>query len=66
MQTAREFDLVQVELDARMEKFLEEFIKSFMGDRMGGMNGEIYMEGGRQPVRSGEAVQYDQFGNTGS
>ncbi len=61
MQTARELDIMQVELDKKMELFLEEFVRGHLGDRMGGTNGtEIHMENGRRPGRDSGAVQYDQ------
>ena len=60
MITARELDLMQLEVDAQMERLMEEFVKSFLGERMGGINGTVHMENGRQPVRPGGEVQYDQ------
>ena len=76
MQTARELDIMQIELDKRMELFLEEFVKGHLGERMNDAqitndlvaNGrddgtKVHMEAGRQPVRPGGAVQYDQRGD---
>ena len=61
MITARELDIMQVELDKRMELFLEELVRGHLGDRAGGINGEqIHMENGRRPGRNSGAIQYDQ------
>ena len=78
MFTARELDLMQVEVEAQMGKLMEEFVKSFLGERMndaqitdnlaadGRAYGEVHMETGRQPVRPGGEVRDDQFGNINS
>ena len=57
MFTARELDIMQIEVEAQVERLMEDFVKSFMGDRYGE---ETHLDTGRQPVRPGETVQYDQ------
>lgn len=75
MFTARELDIMQIEVEARLEKLMEEFVKSFMGERMndaqvagnlvanGRTDGEeTYGGAGRQPVRDSQEVRgNDQF-----
>ncbi len=77
MITARKLDIMQVEVDRQIEKLLEKFVRGHLGERMndaqitnnqlnvdGRANGtEIHVETGRQPVRPGEEVQYDQRRN---
>jgi len=76
MFTARDLDLMQIEVENQVGKLMEEFVRSFLGERMNdaqitnnlGASGrndgaEIHMETGRQPVRPSETVQYDQLGN---
>lgn len=74
MQTARELDLMQVEVESYVEKLMEEYIRTFMGERMtnevtdnlvanGRADGETHLDRGRQPVRPGGEIQYDQRGD---
>ena len=70
MITARKLDIMQVELDKRMEKLMEKFLRGHLAERMndaqitnnlvasGRTDGEeIYGGGGRQPVRDSQEVQ---------
>ncbi len=76
MITAMEQDLMQLEVENLVGKLMEEYVRNFLGERMNdaqitnnlvanGRNDgtEIHMETGRQPVRPGGEVQYDQLGN---
>ena len=61
MITARELDIMQVEVDKQFEKLMEKFLREHLGDRAGGINGaEIHMENGRRPGRDSGAIQYEQ------
>ena len=70
MITARKLDIMQVELDKRMEKLMEKFLKGHLGERLndaqitdnlvadGRTDGEeTYGGEGRQPVRDSQEVQ---------
>ena len=70
MFTAREVDIMQIVLEARLEKLMEEFVMSFMGERMndaqvagnlvanGRTDGEeTYGGAGRQPVQNSGEVR---------
>ena len=79
MQTARELDIVQVELDKKMELFLEEFVRSHLGERINnvpiannqlGASGrndgeEAYNNTGRYPVQYSGAVRGNEQPITG-
>jgi hypothetical protein len=57
MFTARELDIMQVEVERQMEKLLEEFVKGFLGNRLGGANGELYDEARGQRIQHSQTVR---------
>ena len=63
MFTAREMDIMQIEVEAQVEKIMEECVRAFMGERPNGE--ETHLDSGRQPVRPGEEVRDDQRGDFG-
>ncbi len=76
--TAREMDIMQVELDKKMELFLEELVRSHLGERMnnaqitnslvadGRNNGtETYNSTGRYPGQYSGAVRGNAQPNIG-
>jgi hypothetical protein len=74
MITARELDIMQVELDRRIEKLLEKFVRGHLGERMNnvpiannqlGASGrndgeEIYSSTGRHPDQYSGAVRANE------
>jgi len=51
----RELDIVQVEVEAYLEKLLADYTRMWAGDRDGE---KIYTEEGRQPIRNSESEQH--------
>ena len=62
MINARGLDLVMVEVERMIEKYLEEYVNFWEGDRRGYAN-TLQGPAGRQPDRNSEEIQYDSFGN---
>jgi hypothetical protein len=55
MLTERDIDLMQVEIEAYMERLIMEYAAMWLGDRGDIGNGDIYDQEGRYPVQdSGE------------
>jgi hypothetical protein len=53
MITERDIDLMQVELDAFIEKLMEEYMRAYLGERYAE---DIYSQEGRGPVEGGSPV----------
>ena len=49
----RGLDILMVEVEERIKKYLEEYTKAWVGDR----DGDVYSQEGRQPDPNSEEVQ---------
>jgi len=57
MITARDIDLLMVEVESFIEKMIIEYSKAHLGDRFGEVgDGEVYDQEGRQPSGIGEEM----------
>jgi len=57
MITARDIDLLMVEVESFIEKMIIEYAKAHLGDRIGEVgDGELYDQEGRQPGGIGEEM----------